>query len=625
MVAALRSTISRYALPGGVALTWLLTALGGTALRAPLVTQMAALIIIIPLALWALWRHPTCDERRRLLAITAVPVIVLLVASILSKQPQTALLGGEPLYQGWVLWAVLYGWFALVVLGARGTDLMWTTVTLTGAGIVVSAWAVIEYWGWVPTNDPLAASPMALFDNPNSLAQALIVTICCSIALLSRRRRLATWAAPVLLGALALQIYALMLTHSMAALVGIIVAGAVFLLLSGATSSRGPVHALGVAMLVVFVGGVLTLFVASSGLLGVGALSQTDRLLSQRPEVWEAASARVLQTPVIGTGAGRFETLTKWEALPNGDISYIMTYDPHGIAIGWLVSAGILGFAAFTVAAIKIGLRLAYAAQRPSATSSVHWLVAGAAGVGIAMLVSWPDPLVLLSLTAVVGGVIAGSIDPQASPAPRRREMLRYLAPTVAITVAASVSVAMLTLSADAEYDALHGQWKTVRQEVDSLGDELYDSKDPFYAEAQLNAVMRPGDSGLSDAETLELLRTVDTGYEQFYEGRVDLALLAVEVLWIRRDSVEPAEYWDMSRRFIDRGRMTDPTLAVWDFVEARAAISSGRPDADDYVARALGNDESPSNTDEALDAVIADAAADGQPMNVVDPEQLAP
>lgn len=346
MVAAPRSFISRYALPGGVALTWALTALGGTVLRAPLVTQIAALLVIVPLALWALQRHPTCDERRRLLTITAVPIIVLLVASLLSNQPRTALLGGEPLYQGWLLWAVVYGWFVLVVLGARGSDLMWTTVVLVGAGTIVSIWAVVEYLGWVPTNDPSAASPMALFDNPNSLAQALIVTICCTVALLARRRRLAPWAVPVLLCALALQAYALLLTHSMAALVGVVVAGAVFVLLKGAASSIRPLHALGVAMLVVFVGGVLTLFLASSGLLGVGALSQTDRLLSQRPEVWEAASTRVLQTPVIGTGAGRFEALTRWEALPNGDISYIMTYDPHGIAIGWLVSAGFLGFAA---------------------------------------------------------------------------------------------------------------------------------------------------------------------------------------------------------------------------------------------------------------------------------------
>lgn len=620
MVAAFRSTISRYALPGGVALTWALTALGGTALRAPLVTQLAALLVIIPLALWALWRHPTCNERKHLLAVTALPIVALFVASVLSQQPQTALLGGEPLYQGWLMWAVVYGWFALVLLGARGSDLMWTAVVLAGAGTAASIWTVFEYMGWVPTNDPSAASPMALFDNPNSLAQALVLTMCCTLALLAGHRRLAAWAAPALLSGLVLQTTALLLTHSMAALVGAVVAAAVFLLLEGATSSRRPLHAIGAACLVMFVAAVLTLFLASSGLLGVGALNETNRMLSQRPEVWEAASARVLQTPVIGTGAGRFESLTKWEALPNGDISYIMTYDPHGIAIGWLVSAGFIGFAAFTAAGVKIGLRLAYAAQRPSATSSVHWLVAGAAGVGIAMLVSWPDPLVLLSLTAVVGGVIAGSIDPKASPLPRRREMLRYLAPTVAITLAASTSVAMLTLSADAEYDAMHGKWKTVRQEVDALAQEFHDSKDPYYAEAQLNAVMRPGNAGLSDAESLELLRMLDADYERLYGGRVDLSLMAAEVLWIRRDYIDPVEYWDMSRRFIERGRSADPSLAVWDFVEARAAVSSGRADAQAYVVKALSNEESPSNADEALDAVIADAAADGHPLNVVEP-----
>lgn len=203
--------------------------------------------------------------------------------------------------------------------------------------------------------------------------------------------------------------------------------------------------------------------------------------------------------------------------------------------------------------------------------------------------------------------------------------MLRYLAPTVAIALAASTGVALLTMSADAEYDAMHGQWKTVRQEVDALAGELRDSNDPYYAEAQLNAVMRPGDAGLSDEDALSFLRDIDARYDQSFEGRIDLALMAAEVLWIRRDDIDPNEYWELSRRFIERGRDADPTLAVWDFMEARAAVSADRPDAQDYVARALGNDESPANTDAVLDAVIADAAANGHPVNVVAPEKIVP
>lgn len=588
--------------PGTLAALWIGTAVLGRWTRAPMSTEALALVLLIVASLRFVARQEDFGAHKRLLLLCAAPIASLFISSVLAEHPRVALLGGEPLRQGWLLWAALYMWFAYALVLVRRRDLTAILVVLAAAGTASSVWALAQAAGTISLSDVSAATPMALFDNPNSLAQALVVTLGATLALLSRKPRRPS--ARIAIGlSIVLQMMAIRVTNSWAAMAAVGL-GVVFFALQRAVARRDRrvLAAASAAALVATLGIFFAFMLASSGALGPGPLRSAEVLLSGRPHVWEAADERVLSSPLVGVGPSDFQSITRWGVSPEGDLHFVLTTDPHGIAFDWLVASGFLGFAAFAVGALAIALTLARVARRRESSLYAHILTSTAAAAAFAMLVSWPEPLALFSVTTIVGGIIgidAGGVEPSSG---RTRRLLPVLVPALGVSIAAIAGLAFLVPPYASEFKTLHARWSSVRSEVFAISAQRQSTGDPYYQDEMYDAVMAPGDSGLSDDSALSLIRSLDADYQtKADQNDVELPLMAAEILWIRRDALSADEFWSLSSRFVRRGRDADPTLSVWDFVLARAAVAAGREDAGAYIDRALLGDESGAGSGEVL------------------------
>lgn len=588
--------------PGALAVLWLGTAVLGRWTRAPMSTEILALVLLVAYSLRFVSRHEDFGRHKRLLLLCLTPIAALFISSVLADHPSVALLGGEPLRQGWLLWAVLYLWFAYSLVLIHRRDMVACLRVLAVAGTASSVWALAQAAGILSLSDVSAATPMALLDNPNSLAQALIVTLGATVGMFSLTFR--SQGARIAVGlSIVLQLMAIRVTNSWAAL-GAVAPGVVFFALQRAVTrrSRRVLAAAASATLVAALGVFVALMLASSGALGAAPLRSAEALLSGRPHIWEAANERVLESPLIGVGPSDFQSITRWGVSPDGDLFFVLTTDPHGIAFDWLVASGFLGFAAFAVGALAIALSLARVASRRESSLCAHVLTSTAAAAGFAMLVSWPEPIALFSVTTIVGGLIG--MDARAAEPSRigSRRLMPVLLPALGVSLAAIAGLVLLVPPYMSELSTLHARWSSVRAEVFAISAQQRSTGDPYYQDEMYDAVMSPGDSGLSDLSALSLVEELDAEYETNADtDDVELPLTAAEILWIRRDALSADEFWGLTGRFVSRGREADPTLTVWDFLLARAAVAVGRPDARDYVDTALAGDKPGEGSEEAL------------------------
>ncbi len=601
--AMLLEKFDRYVLPVSLTVVWLFAALFQRLETPALSTELAALIALTPLTYWAFHRRRFAVRHATLLGLSAIPVAVMLVAALRSENPWTAVLGGAPLWQGWLAWATLLGWLVVTVVGSDRKDLRNIARVLATAGTICSVWVALELAGVVAVYDPGMGRAMALFDNPLSLGQALTVTLFATAALLAGRGLRSGWRSWCLVAALVAQVGALAATDARAAWLGVALGVAAYgLLRPGETRRDWVIRGSAAFASLIFFAAFASAALTSGHLLGSDAYHRLDHLLTGRLAIWDSATARVAASPLLGMGPSNFDTVNSWDVTPAGGLDVWMANDAHGILTDWMTSSGLIGLLAFGVAAVTIALHLARVAMSPTSSASVRWLAAGCVACFAAMTTSWADPLSALSVTALVGTIIGAARRPEGVETVAERPTSMMFVPSVALAIAAMAAIVTLWPQLDTYYDLKQAQQQSVAATLQVIDKGESASDDPFYLGQELGALVVAGDTVSSPGQTISLLRELATDYPEDARGRVDIPVLALELTWQHRTAMSPVDYWELTWAFAERGRAVDPTLGVWDYALARAAVDLGRSDADSYIDAALAA-QHPVTADPTLQA----------------------
>lgn len=578
----MRRWVDSYALPFALALVWVVSAAFEYFETPSLAAEFAAVVIVALLIRWAFLRRTPSKTMLVMLAICALPVGVMFLAAARSQDPRVALVGGAPLHQGWLLWAVLLAWLAAAMIGGERRDLRRVTLTLAALGTASGVWALLQFVGLLPRLVADVSAPAAFADNPLSLAQMLIVTVSATLAALANKP-LSKLRRDILIGALAVQLAALYITHARASFIAVVFGLMVFGLTSRPREGRSRVvRALAAVALIAFIVAFALAFAASVGMLGPTAYGQANLVLSGRPEIWTSAVQDFLANPWFGVGPSHFSDETRWQVAENGSIAVAFAYDAHSILVDWLLGAGIAGFIAFGIAAIAVGRRLARAIPEFDYAPALRWLAAGGAALLVAMFSSWPDPIAALSATAIVG-ILLGVEIRHSEP-----EIVTQPAPSLPVSVAAvAISVGAIVLL----WPSISGQYVSVANSVGML---------PNLESRLATTASRTGDShwlqdeallvdtsGLVPRSTvMKLFRDAMSGEAQGENWDESLPVFVVDSLWENRVVLTKTELWSMTQRVVSLVPDHEASQPLWLFLIARAAVSSGRPDAAIYVRR---------------------------------------
>ena len=167
---------------------------------------LAALVILVPLALWGNLRDYTLAPKFLILQIALVlllvswsipsrttlrlssptlPAVCYVLASILSlfqtTDPVAGLLEGSKLLSGFLL-------FLIVANRLKKAHLPVVLVAITSTGLLISLLGIAQYLGWQPFQLPSAGLPSATLGFRNIAAMYLIQTIPFGLALLALAR-----------------------------------------------------------------------------------------------------------------------------------------------------------------------------------------------------------------------------------------------------------------------------------------------------------------------------------------------------------------------------------------------------------------------------------------------------
>ncbi|MDZ4168485.1 MAG: O-antigen ligase family protein [Coriobacteriia bacterium] len=577
-------------LPLALVLVWVGDAVAQRFNAPTLGSEFMAAALAIPLFAWALTRLRLDRERIQLLAVASLPVLLMLITSLRTASPAQALLGGGPMWQGWVLWACALGWFWVAVAAADGRDLMRVVRVLVWLGSLAALWTLFESAGLFATyQERSGAAAMALFDSPNSLGQVLTLTIAATVSLALRKNQDARVRLGYILLAL-LQFSAILAAGSRAALLGIVIGVAAYgILESGHTGPSRAVRLVSAAALALFGVGFGVVSAAWSGILGPDAFSRVDQLLSGRFAIWNHAGERLVQYPLMGAGPGSFDSIITWDVMADGTVGASLTYDQHSILLTWLMGAGLLGLAAFGLAATVLGLHIVRSVEAAHSSASVRVLAAGGVALFVAMLSSWPEPLALLSVSLIVGCLITSGSLRGSSPKPS----LSWRSPVVAVPVTIAAVATLISLAA--LVPAVNARLLTARAEnypelISRIERALSDTDDYSYLTSELTLIQRRGSLAVPDSVAVDMLRKLAADYPPEATGRVEIPLLALDILYQRAGELSAEEYWGLSRFYAEKGIEASPSEGVWKYALARAAYTTHRSDTASYVDDALAS-----------------------------------
>ncbi len=558
----------------------------------PLGIELLAAALTAPLALWAASRFRR-DPRRRILMLAATaPVALMFVSGLSSGFPQVSLLGVSPEWQGWLLWATTLVWFWVMLVGADGTDTARVVHVLSWLGGLTAVWALLEAGGVIPTyqfRDGLTA--MAMFDSSMSLGQALIITLAATVSVLlkprlSRDKRLVCAALAVV------QVAALVVSGSRAALAGLVLGAAAWGLFESAGTKRGRlVRTMAAASIVAFATAFAAVMSAWAGVLGPRVHALADSLLSNRFVVWDQAVRRIGPSLLTGIGPAPFDPVIEWGVRADGSIAASLAFDPHNILLTWLSATGLLGLAVFGCAACVIGVHIVRSVRALGSTPSVRALAAAGPAVFFAMLFSWPEPFALISISVIVGSLISNGslrLEPSASWG-RERPGTLTRTPYVATAVGGLGLAIALSPSIAARLHTAHAA--DYRQLVSKVDSAARVTGDGSYLAHELYLMSEKGRDAASDEEALATLRRHAGEYPAEAARRVEIPLLALEILWKRAAVMSGDEFFALTRFFAERGADVDPDLGIWRFALARAARLTHPADESVYVDAALSAD----------------------------------
>lgn len=578
----MRGWLDRYALPGSLVVVWLGAALLERLETPSLAVEFVAALLVALLTVWAFQRRAPGRRVATLIAVCALPVGIMLLAAVRSIDPRTAIVGASPQHQGWLMWVSLLGWFAVSAIGAERRDLRRVTETLAALGTATGAWALVQLAEVLP-HYPIGINRVQAFaDTRTSLGEMLIVTLFATAAVLSRPEVSRRWRTVLLAGG-AIQLAALLVSRAK----GSWVAAIVGLLVFGFTAAPAPgrarvLRAVCGTMLVGFVLGFAVLSAASVGTFGPSLFAKANSVLDGRGVTWEQASQDLVANPLLGVGPSHFAGPTKWSVTPDGNIDALFSYDAHSILIDWMLGAGIIGFLAFGLAAIFVARTLARAVETSAHSPSVRWLLAGAAASLVAMLSSWPDPLATVSITVVVG-LMAG-LEIRATGDERALGRAWSLIAPSAATVFAVTALIALWPGVAAEYthathrvDMLPSLQARLQRAAESTGDHHWLATEALLVDT----------SGMVPASVVQkLYHDAETNDAAADSWDPSVGVLVMDALWRNHEQLPREQYWRESSAVAHDEPADQLESSLWRFLLARAAISSSRPDAAEYVQR---------------------------------------
>jgi O-antigen ligase len=199
---------------------------------------------------------------------------------------------------------------------------------------------------------------------------------------------------------------------------------------------------------------------------------------SGRTEYWDAALEAFRSEPLVGIGAGGFESW--W--IQNGDLSQAVS-NAHSLYIESLAELGIVGFACLIGVlglALVVGARRALAARRTGdlaepgvLAAALALLLAGALAAAVEW--TWEIPAAFAPVIVALAVLTTPPLVPSAEPAPTRRRRLAVrslalIASLAAIATAGALFIAEQRLQ-DAESSLADGELAEAADEARAASD----------------------------------------------------------------------------------------------------------------------------------------------------------
>lgn len=531
-----------------------------------------------------------------MLAASAAAVGVLTVRSAFAAGSRVSLWGAVGQHSGALTWVV-----ALLVLVAscyafRPGDLGRSARSLAIAGAMLAVAALVQRTGFFAAVR-FSAEPSGIMENSGSLGQMLSVTFFAAIAwaLGSRQmtQKLAAWTC------VAMVVAGLVVTHSIGAWVGVGVGGAVgiatFMLARYATLSARIATAVLVTIMIVSISGLV--WMLSDG-ISPGLETRLAAASNDRFTIWTSAIGQVAQAPLLGSGAEQFSAWVNWGLDSQSGLNKTATYDPHNLALNWLVSAGLLG-AVLALCAAGVILTLLFTALADRPVTPIAALVTAPIAWIVAVMFVWTSPLALFAVALIVGQVgSTADADPERGPLDR--------SDSVGISAVAAVGIAVVLVvflwGAPAEYRWARSIDRGVSDPI-SLVRLATQTGDPSLAVAAFDAVLS---APTQDQQAVEgQLAVLMPVLQRASTWHVDSAF-ARFVFAMRGVVPKNESSWNRASAGLSAGRLADPGSGLWDSVGAIQATELGFDEQAKGYARNASVHALPADVAAALEPILA-------------------
>jgi hypothetical protein len=516
----------------------------------------------------------------RALTVLGVCVAVLAVACVNAADPRVSYFGMLGQHSGGLMWLALALLASVIVVFARPGDAgrIARAVALTGA--VLSASAVLDAVG-VFRSARFSGAASGLLENSISLAQCLVVALGCAVAWALSART--AWSRTGAWSSLALVAGGIVLTSSRAAWVAVALSaafgwGAVWAVRRWSLKPR--VFAAFCASLVVV--GLLGAWLVA-GRPETGSDSWIAGLSNQRSTIWASAFAQTSQHLLFGKGPEQFSAWVAWSTTPGVDLSKTGTYDPHNLALSWLLAAGLAGFGALLAAVFAVARAVWSTIAERDYHRGLLAMAAGVGGLGTALMFAWTSPTSVLLATVATSAVVGTGARRSDVPA----AVGRYGLLAVAIVTFALVALAGPTSwrVAVAEYEWARGVGAGTP--VTSLEPVAIRTGDPTLATVAATARVDAAQSGAVAARSAlagagDLTRVL----ERAAPWHVDAALALMD-LWAARAAITGERDSRAFAAAVSAGKRADPASGMWDYIAAARAQAAGDSEAAEAHAEA--------------------------------------
>lgn len=597
------------ALAGISPAAWAVLALGLAVAALPLAAGALAAMAVALLAAVALLVAPGTGgrgvPRSALLPLGLLTALAawLTVTSSLAVEPRISFFGYAGQHDGALLWLVLalLAWSAAAVAGPR--DLRHATVAVALLGAFLSLGAALDALGLLGEVGRFSPEASGFLENSLTLGQVLVLALGCSLAWAfaarSNEARLVAWFATVV------NVIGLALSESRSAWFAVVAAAAIAAVMHRAGANWRRWAALTLAAVA------LVSIAVRPALLHAGPEGRTPAwlasALSDRTVIWDSALTAASGDLLLGRGPDQFSAWATWSVPEPGAVEAIGAYDPHDLLLYLLVSGGVpallLGVAALTAFLDALWARSAGRGGL-AATAVTGGLLAWA----VSLRLAWVSPLAA-ALAALLAGVALAAMS-------RDSERVRPAWGRVAAIAAAVAGVAVC--AAFARPAAVELAWASEdHQRTGSaavLEADFAAWPEPMYARTAIEKRLVAG----SKADLDRARKTVKALGGQI-EVHVDAALTAA-----RLEQAYDLNFGiDTRRTFfaaIDRGRKSDPSSGMWDFIASLWAYRID--DAEELADRASAALKlpQPDGAEEWLRAQSAVASGSAEPTGAPKP-----